>query len=89
MSILKGNTIRFTAEFYDWDDVLTNPDSVILNIYNDRMEKISTIQPNITETGKYYGLYTASDVGVYIVEWIGNIGNYPSVSRKKITITTM
>lgn len=85
-----GNTLRLQAQFKDFDDVLTDPDSVSLIIYNSDYSVEETLTPTKTSIGIYRAYWTipsGTSGATYIYEWSGTINEYPSLKRELFKVS--
>jgi hypothetical protein len=88
-----GDTVRFKATFYDWEDALTDPTEIIVKIYDSRKVQLGeTITLDMTEnkesTGVYFYDYVvpAGHTRLYY-EFNGVVGGLPSVERGEIRVS--
>lgn len=85
-----GNTLKLQAQFKDFDDVLTDPDSVSLIIYNSDYSVEETLTPTKTSIGIYTAYWTipsGTSGATYIYEWSGTINEYPSLKRELFKVS--
>lgn len=79
-----GNTIRFEAQFFDFDGMPVDPEMIRLKIYNSKYvvvhdEPAAKVQGI---TGKYYYDYeTEPKEQRLYYEWYAEIGGKPSLER--------
>ena len=80
-----GTSVRLTCDFYNFEGLLTNPDTVKITIYDYKYEIIDSISmgsSNNAGVGKYYYDYlTDLKESRYIYEWYGEIDGKPSLKR--------
>ena len=82
-----GDTIRFRADFYDFDDTLIDPDVVKFKLYDSNYTIISEItlgSVNKISTGKYFYDYLSSvddKDNIFIAEMYGEINSNVSIIR--------
>lgn len=87
----RGDTIRLTCTFYNFDNVAVDPSEVKMIIYDSTYTKTSeTIlnSSNRTGTGTYFYDYFADvtkDTKI-IYEWHGTIEDTPSIKRGSFNI---
>lgn len=84
--VKKGNTVRLTGNFYDWEDNPADPEGVTLIIYDNRRIKISEVTPNRVNVGEYQYDYVAEKEGSYYYEFKGNLSGNPSLNRATFTV---
>ncbi len=90
---LQGNTMRITAEFRDFANVLANPTTLDFTVYTNSFTLVSTESLNLVDTKVSEGVYQHDYVmdaldynKVYIIEMKGVINDKPSLNRKAITV---
>lgn len=92
MTYQQNNTIRFTANFKDWDNVDVDPALIKFILYDSRYNKLdeySIGQANKLSVGNYYFDFVANDVGNFVYEWYSEIGGTPSVKRARFSVIIM
>lgn len=82
--VQRGNTVRLTARFRDWDEELIDPAIVKVIVYDKRWQQIveTELQPNNrADTGLYFLDYVPEQTGTFYIEWQGRIESKPSLQR--------
>lgn len=85
-----GNTVRFNAEFYDFDGQLIDPAVIRFIVYDNRWAKLSETSIGAAdrkEVGKYFYDYITITSGIFYFEWYAEINSYPSLKRGQFTIS--
>lgn len=85
----RGNTVRFSFGFKDWNKQYTDPDSVVFTIKNshDELLREVDITANKTATGKFYFDFILPEVSEELkYKVVGMYGAYPSRRDYKITV---
>lgn len=88
----KGNSIRMSAKFTDWDDVPRDPDLVKFMVYDVDYIKLSEVvmaPANHVTIGEYVYYYVPEGSGTIFVEWYGEMDGLPSLRRERIEIRTV
>lgn len=91
---LRGQTIRFTAKFYDLTDTLADPTTITLTVEDPSGTETSyTYSSDVQKTSTgifYYDLTLGNTLGVYNYEWVGtgtvkaiNEDSFRVVARRK------
>ena len=79
-----GTTVRFEADFFDFDGLAVDPELITLKIYNAKYTVIHE-QPGVkvqASVGKYYYDYeTEPKEQRLFYEWYAEIGGKPSLKR--------
>ena len=89
---LKGDTIRLTGEFKDFDKNFVEPESVTLNIYdksNIAIQSITITTDNRIGIGLYYYDYVVPFTieEFFICEFLGMYRGNPILDREKISVS--
>ena len=89
-----GNTVRLTAEFRDFDDILTDPTLVKIKFMDGRYTQtleVTLNSSNRISVGKYkydYVIPLDSDSTIYY-EWYAEINGKPSLKRSRLNTTML
>jgi hypothetical protein len=86
-----GNTIRFSVDFFDFNDEPIEPQLVRFIIYSSRyevLEEFTLGQANSPKLGSYFFDYTPSkeNKGQYYFEWYGEIDGMPTLKRDSFSL---
>ena len=83
--VTKGDTVRLTVEFYDFDDNPIDPTDIYIIIENKRREELINVQlsaankvlnsAGLPELGKYYYDYTTTETGIMYYYFKGTINS--------------
>jgi len=84
-----GDSVELRASFYDDNNVLSDPTSVTVTIYNrSSRAQLATGSATKVSTGVYRYYYTLpSDTsGAIVYEFVGTLDGRPTVARELIII---
>lgn len=87
--VQRGNTVRLTALFKDWEGEPIDPDAVKVIIYDRKWQKLhdDDLGPgHHLDTGSYFYDYVPEQTGTYYVEWQGRIEGLPSLHRSTLIV---
>jgi hypothetical protein len=84
-----GNSARFKAQFYDFDNNPVDADSVVFSVYNaantsTKVSETALGAGNRSGVGAYWHVFTPAAAGVYQVEFTGLINGVPALVRKTV-----
>lgn len=85
----EGNTIRLTAECFDWDNVTkVDPTTIRFILYDSRWQVITSedLEDGDRVEEGTYRKYIAPPIGDYYYEFYAEYGGLPSLKRKPLTI---
>lgn len=84
-----GDTIKIRLDFFDWDDIPRDPDSIFLKVYDTDKNLITAIPIDSSHRlaeGIYELFYTIPDgSGSLITRVEGALGNLPIAGSSSIT----
>jgi hypothetical protein len=82
--VQRGNTVRLTAIFKDWDEEFIDPAIVKVIVYDRRWQKVFELEllsDNRVDIGSYFLDYVPEQTGTFYIEWQGRIESKPSLHR--------
>lgn len=88
--IVKGDTVRFTVQFRDWDGNPARPESVTFRVYNQKWETIyETLLGDNQDLGfgAFYFDYTLNELGLINAEFVGQLQGTPALKRIQIPVS--
>ena len=86
----RGNTVRLTAQFKDWDEVAVDPTLIKLIIYDSKYTKLNEYIVGVATkltTGSYYYDYVTTVVADFVYEWYAEIDGLPSLKRSWLSVS--
>lgn len=92
-TIQVGNSARYTATFYDFDNQIVEPDAGTIT-FKATIQGAAT--PEVSDTltgtnklgtGQYWAIFTPEASGAYDIEFAAEIGGVPVLVRKRIGVS--
>lgn len=85
-----GNTVYFECSYRNTMGVLTDPDNPFWQITTRKGEVVADATgsggPYKRSTGLWYIFWTSSEVGDYVLEFSGEMNNYPVKIRRPFKV---